>query len=126
MTPDASLPAPSLQGLVANRDDENALCKALEQAFDYRGDITITTASGAEITGYLFDRRIGATLADSSLRVLTPANDDPITISYSDIASVAFSGKDAAHGKSFDTWIKKYVQKKLAGEEASIYSETSG
>lgn len=112
-----------LQGLVATREDEQALLAALEQAFDYRGDVTVALASGDEITGYIFDRRRGATLADSSVRILTAADDEPRVVVFSDIASLTFSGKDAAHGRSFDNWVKRYVEKKLAGEDASIYSE---
>jgi hypothetical protein len=96
---------------------------ALEKAFDYRGDITLTLASGTDVTGYLFDRRKGAALADSYVRLLTPASDEKVRVSYADVRRVQFSGKDAAHGKSFETWIKKYVEKKLAGERAAIDSE---
>lgn len=115
---------PSLQGLVATREDEQALLAALEQAFDYRGDVTITRVSGDEITGYIFDRRSGDTLATSTVRVLTAQDDDPRVIPFNEIAALAFSGKDAAHGRSFDRWVRKYVEKKLAGEAASIESES--
>lgn len=121
-------PAPvetaTLQGMVATRDDEQSLLAAFEKAFDYRGDVTITTLSGEEVMGYIFDRRTGATLADSRVRVLTAASDEPRVVRFSDVASLAFTGKDAAHGKSFETWVKKYIEKKLAGEAASIESES--
>jgi outer membrane protein assembly factor BamA len=42
------------------------------------------------------------------------------------VRAIEFSGRDTAAGKSFETWMKKYVQKKLAGEEASIRSEPLG
>lgn len=113
---------PTLQGLVATRDDEAALLKALEDAFDYRGDVTIATG-GDEISGYIFDRRIGDTLEASSVRLMTAKDDTPRVVRFNEIESLTFSGKDAAHGRSFDTWVKKYVEKKLAGEDASIYSE---
>lgn len=112
----------TLQGLVATRDDETALLKALEDAFDYRGDVTITTGND-EIAGYIFDRRVGDTLDDSSVRLMTAKDDTPRVVRFSEIEALTFSGKDAAHGRSFDTWVKKYVEKKLAGEDASIYSE---
>ena len=32
---------------------------ALEKAFDYRGDLTITLKSGEKIEGYLYDRKLG-------------------------------------------------------------------
>ncbi len=37
--------------------NENELREALEKAFDYRGDITITRKDGTKVNGYLFDRR---------------------------------------------------------------------
>ena len=34
-----------------------------------------------------------------------------------DVASLAFTGRDAAEGKSFETWVRKYREKKAAGEK---------
>ena len=42
---------------------------------------------------------------------------DKVKISYSDIAALAFTGKDTAAGKSFEAWVKKYWEKKAAGEK---------
>ena len=39
-------------------------------------------------------------------------------IAYSDIAALAFTGRDTAAGKSWEAWVKKYVEKKAAGEKA--------
>ncbi len=115
---------PTFQGLVATREDEKALLAALEQAFDYRGDVTLTLVDGKSVVGYIFDRRAGDRLANSSLRLMGAASDEKITIRYDQIARIEFSGKDTAAGKSFETWLKKYVEKRLAGEKASIESET--
>lgn len=95
----------------------------LEKAFDYRGDVTLTLDSGQTVTGYLFDRRRAQTLADSVVRLLPASSDDKLAIPYARIRRIAFSDRDPAAGKSFETWIKKYVEKKLAGEKASIESE---
>lgn len=65
----------------------------------------------------MIDRRIGKTLAESVVR-LFPANaSEKRTIAFSDIASLAFSGRDTAAGKSWETWLKKYAEKKAAGEK---------
>jgi hypothetical protein len=40
-----------------------------------------------------------------------------VNIPYSDIAAIAFSGRDTAAGKTFDAWVKKYWEKKAAGEK---------
>ena len=91
--------------------------QALEKAFDYRGDITITRKDGSQVQGYLFDRRTGKTLADSMVRVMPSDGSGRVSIAYADIAALAFSGRDTAAGKSFDAWVKKYWEKKAAGEK---------
>ena len=34
-----------------------------------------------------------------------------------EIARLEFTGRDTAAGKSFETWVKKYQEKKAAGEK---------
>lgn len=122
--PETGASLPSLQGLVTCRDDERALLEALEQAFDYRGDVTLTLTDGSIVSGYIFDRARGAGLADSRLRLMGQASNDKLTVTFDTIEQIEFSGRDTAAGKSFETWIKKYTEKKLAGEEASIHTES--
>ncbi|MEM8836338.1 MAG: hypothetical protein AAGD00_11030 [Planctomycetota bacterium] len=105
--------AATLQGLVVTKDDEAALINALEEAFDYRGDVTIHTTSGESVEGFIFDRVKGDTLADSHVRLLPPKSDDKRTIAYRDIASLDFTGKDTAHGKSFESYLRKFVTRTL-------------
>jgi len=114
---------PSLQGLVASREDETALLDALEKAFDYRGDVTVELTSGERVFGYIFDRRRRDTLAESTLRMLPEGSDEQRTIAFDQISRLEFTGKDTAHGKSFEKWIERYVEKKRTGEEASIHSD---
>jgi len=122
-------PNPETQEVAAGRERENlegwipALASdeeirvALEKAFDYRGDVTIARKDGSKIEGYLFDRRSGKTLADSVVRLIPKDSNQKIAVPYSDIASLAFSGRDTAAGKSFEAWMKKYAEKKAAGEK---------
>ena len=88
----------------------------MEQAFDYRGDVTITLKNGETLLGYVFDRRKGASLADSYARVLPQDSQERRDIPYSEIAALAFTGRDTAAGKSWEAWVKKYEEKKAAGE----------
>ena len=106
-----------LQGWVPSLASDEEVREALEKAFDYRGDITITKKDGSTVEGYVFDRRTGPTLAASQVRVLLPGTSQKISIPYSEIAGLAFSGRDTAAGKSFDAWVKKYWEKKAAGEK---------
>jgi hypothetical protein len=87
----------------------------IEKAFDYRGDVTITKKDGTTVEGYIFDRRVGATLADSFVR-LYPNNGGKVAVAWSEIAGLAFSGRDMAAGKSWEAWVKNYAEKKAAGE----------
>jgi hypothetical protein len=103
---------------------EEELRQALEKAFDYRGDITITRKDGSKIEGYLFDRRSAATLKDSIVRLYPKNSNEKIAVSYADIAALAFTGRDTAAGKSWEAWMKKYATRKAAGEkDLSLYSE---
>jgi hypothetical protein len=106
-----------LQGRVWETASEEELREGLEKAFDYRGDVTITLKDGRAIEGYVFDRRTGANLADSCVRLLPKDGGGKLSIPYLQIAGLAFTGRDAAAGKSWEAWVKKYWEKKLAGEK---------
>ena len=65
--PDAMEVAPGIQhekleGWIPPLATDEEVRIALEKAFDYRGDITITRKDGTTVEGYLFDRRSGSTL----------------------------------------------------------------
>ena len=106
-----------LEGWVPQLASDDEIRSALEKAFDYRGDITITRKDGSQIEGYLFDRRSGLTLADSMVRLIPKDSNQKLSISYADIAALAFTGRDTAAGKSWEAWVKRYSAKKAAGEK---------
>ena len=102
--PDALEVAPGteheqLEGWSPTVAGEEDLRQALEKAFDYRGDITITRKDGKN-------------------------SNEKVSIPYSDVAALAFTGRDTAAGKSWEAWMKKYAEKKARGEtDLSLYSE---
>jgi hypothetical protein len=106
-----------LEGWIPALASDTEIREALEKAFDYRGDITITRKDGSQVVGYLFDRRSGASLAESVVRVIPANARTKVSIAYSEIAAIAFTGRDTAAGKTFDAWVKKYWEKKAAGEK---------
>lgn len=113
MNPDELEVAPgftheNLEGRVYDSD----LHDALEKAFDYRGDVTIKLRNGETIEGYVFDRRPG-----SAIRLIPKGDFAKRTIDWNDIQQVAFTGRDTAAGKSWEAWMKKYNEKKRAGEK---------
>ena len=105
-----------IQGWVPQLATEEELRIALEKAFDYRGDVTLTLKDNSKIEGYIFDRVSGATLAASFVRVLPKDSTQRVKIAYTDIAALAFSGRDTAAGKSWEAWVHKYWEKKATGE----------
>ena len=60
--------------------------------------------------------RTGRTLADSVVRLFLKDRPQKIAIPYSDVAGLEFNGRDTAAGKSWAAWVKKYWEKKAAGE----------
>ena len=127
--PDALEVAPgtaheNLEGWIPQLATEDEIRDALEKAFDYRGDITITRKDGTKIEGYLFDRRTGKTLGDSQVRLYPKNSNEKVSIAYAEVAALAFSGRDTAAGRSWEAWMRKYAEKKASGEkDLSLYSE---
>jgi hypothetical protein len=110
-------PRQQVEGWVPELAGESELRQALESAFDYRGDVTITRKDGTRVEGYIFDRRSGRTLADSFVRLLPKDGTPKVSVSYADIAALAFSGRDMAAGKSWEAWVRQYWERKAAGEK---------
>ncbi len=108
----------NLQGWIPQLATEADIRTVIEKAFDYRGDVTITRKGNdaKEITGYLFDRRVGSTLDTSVVRLMLANSNDRPSIPYSEIAALAFTGRDTAAGKSYEAWVKKYWEKRAKGE----------
>ena len=123
LDPDALEVAPgtlheTVQGWVPQLATEDELRIALEKAFDYRGDVTLTLKDNSKIEGYIFDRVAGKTLTTSFVRVMPKDASQKLKVPYANIAALAFSGKDTAAGKSWEAWVRKYWEKKGSGEGA--------
>ena len=106
-----------LEGWVPELAGEGDLRNALEKAFDYRGDVTITTRAGKRIEAFIFNRHTGATLAESYVQYFEPNVAAKQKLSYADIARLEFTGKDRAAGKHWEDWVKAYNERKAAGEK---------
>jgi hopanoid biosynthesis associated radical SAM protein HpnH len=88
------------------------LAAGLEQAFDYRGDVTITLGTGEAVEGYIFDRDPDG----RTMRILTKTGDRS-TVKYADVVRLSFTGRDMADGRNWETWVRKYAARKAAGEK---------
>lgn len=130
LNPDALEVAPgrqreTIEGWIPELASEQELREALEKAFDYRGDITLTKKDNTRIEGYIFDRISGSSLSSSFVRILYKDSNQREKIAYSDIAALAFSGRDTAAGKSWEAWVKKYWEKRSeGGPGASLHPDS--
>ena len=120
--PDAMEVAPGaerevLEGWIPALATEEETREALEQAFGYRGDVTITLKTGVRIEGYIFDRRPAPALHRAVVRIMPRDTSERVSIPYSEIAGLAFTGRDSAAGKSWEAWVRHYWEKKAAGEK---------
>src|SRR5437588_1429613 len=94
----------NLEGWIPALATEAEVRDALEKAFDYRGDVTVTRKDGSTVEGYIFDRgHTGPALADHYVRLFPKDAAARVRIPYTDIAALAFTGRDTAAGKSFET-----------------------
>ena len=105
-----------LEGWVPTLATDADLRDALDKALDYRGDVTLTLKSGERFEAFVFNCKSGPTLADSWVQYYTPSAPEKRKVGYAEIASIEFTGKDRAAGKHWEDWVKKYNEKKAAGE----------
>ena len=108
------------QGLCVTRQHgDEALHRAAVMAVDYRGDVTLELITGDPIACFVFD------CTHKSVRYMT-ANGDREQRALDQIHAVRFSGKDTAAGMTFDRWIARYVERTLAGDDASLHESEDG
>jgi hypothetical protein len=108
-------PFQSLEGAVFQCISENDRIEAIDQAFDYRGDVTLDLSSGETITGYMSNRDAGG--SPPRIEIFIRGQDTPRVIPYADITAVAFTGEDTANGKSWHDWINKKESERKAETE---------
>ena len=97
-------PERSLEGWDPGLVDGPDLAFVVERAFDYRGDVTILRHDGRELVGYLFNRDIEASAP--FVQMFPREGGDAVSILYSDIASIRFTGRDTAAGNSYAAWLR--------------------
>src|SRR5438046_2596505 len=77
----------TLEGWVPQLASDAELRDALEKAFDYRGNVTITRKDGTKTEGYIFDRRYGTTLAECTVRLIPKdAPEKRVSVTFAEVA----------------------------------------
>jgi len=116
--------AASLQGAVFTFQSDKERFDAIDKAFDYRGDVTLTVL-GEQIDGYIFNRDPKA--APPRIEVFVKGSEDPKIIPYADISAISFTGKDTADGKSWEAWVsKKESERKAEADRVRAEAEAQG
>lgn len=101
-------------------DDPETLARVVEAAFDYRGDVTILLGGGAALVGFLANRDPAG--PEPKVLLLPADGSAPKSIPYRSIRGIAFTGKDTASGKSWESWVRRYE----ASRQARARGETVG
>ncbi len=115
----------TLEGHVFRPRTPKELTEAVEQAFDYRGDVTLKLRSGVTIEGYIFNRT--PTGSRPCLQLFPKGEAREKIIAYQDVVSIAFTGKDTASGKSWEAWVaKKESQRRAEAEQAVAEARALG
>ena len=117
--------AHSLEGREFRPGSWAEIAEAIELAFDYRGDVTLSLKSGESIVGYLFNREV---IADDSYIEIFPA-DNPSSrrIPYNAISMIAFTGENTANGKSWEAWVaKKDTERRAEAARIEADARTRG
>ena len=105
----------SLEGWVPEIGAGLTIEQVIDYAFDYRGNTTLVLAGGEERVAYVSNR--DASAPQPFIQIFDEQGEGPITIPYTDIRTIKFTGKDTAAGKSWEAWVKRKAAEKLAAQQ---------
>lgn len=111
------------EGDALDASDPARFLASLDAIRDFRGDVTLVLHDGATVEGFVFDVTVGSDLGSCALRLLAPGESTRRTVAGREIAAIRITGRDAAAGKTWENWVRRYAEKRLAGERASIESD---
>ena len=114
----------SLEGTVFTIHSDAERNEAIDKAFDYRGDVTLTLVN-EQVECFIFNR--DATENPPRVEIFIKGTDQPRVIPYADIKAIAFTGRDTADGKSWTAWVsKKEGERKAEAERIRAENEAQG
>lgn len=117
-TPDDSSAS---QGWSSSLNSPAARRQAIEIAFDYRGDVTLTLASGEKLVGFLFNRDLEAWVP--FVEMFLKGEEQARRIELDELVEIELSGADPAAGRTWDAWMKKVAEAEASGKIAELYPE---
>lgn len=89
-----------------------SVAEVVEFAFDYRGNTTVVRRDGTEVVGYVFNRETRG--PEPFLEMFDEEGRGPIRISYADVVTIKFTGKDTAAGNSWKAWVERRERERAA------------
>jgi hypothetical protein len=95
----------SSEGLTVCPNSPDELRRILEEAFHYRGDVTLHLQSGERVLGYLFNRDFEGEVTYAQMFVV--GLNGPRQIPCSEIVAISFTGEDTASGNDWEAWARK-------------------
>lgn len=73
-----------------------AVAKQIDEAFDYRGHVTVTLKDGQVIEGYIYHRSLDPRFGEPCLEMFPKDQDQRLVVPARNVKSVALTGKDFA------------------------------
>jgi hypothetical protein len=114
----------SLQGVVFEIHSETERVEAIDKAFDYRGDVTLTLPNET-VECYIFNRDAAA--KPPRLEIFVKDQTEPRVIPYADVRAITFTGRDTADGKKWADWVaKKDTERKAEAERVEAELKAQG
>lgn len=68
----------------------------IDEAFDFRGHITVTFVDGKTLEGYLFNRELTPFKGEAYIEVIPKDKEERLRFPAASVKSVALTGKDFA------------------------------
>lgn len=68
----------------------------IDEAFDFRGHVTVTFADGKVVEGYLFNRELEPVKGEAYVEIIPKNSDERLRFPAVSVKSVALTGKDFA------------------------------
>lgn len=68
----------------------------IDEAFDFRGHVTVRFTDGKTLEGYLFNRELAPMKGEAYIEVIPKDTDQRLSFPAASVQSVAITGKDFA------------------------------
>ena len=68
----------------------------IDEAFDFRGHVTVAFSDGKTLEGYLFNRELAPMTGEAYIEVIPKDSDQRLRFPAATVKSVAITGKDFA------------------------------